>query len=367
MDISLSPELDVKAGLDSPRAERGDGVAALERVAVAWDALPTPLPMDQYIWSKACADAFGTGRRLAILTAGDGARPAAFAPLVQPAEGPPRLEMLGEAMLGEPGELAHEDPDALHELCRALARLSLPVRLARVPAGSPTIPAMQRAYRGRGVVIRRPVKSYPSIPLDPSWREPEQHLTPRRRSDLRRAQRRAQALGKVRFELHTPTPAEVMPLLEQAFAVEEASWKGRACTALSLDKARGRFFRRYAAAAAERGILRLCFLRIGTHAAAMQIAVEHARRFWLLKMGYDEALGRCSPGMLLLLESVRRAAEAGLEAYELLGTTAPWTRVWTQVERPCVEIRAYPSSARGVWQLASEGARFAVKQLRGAW
>lgn len=366
MDISLPSGLNEHAGPDLLGAERGAALGALDQVEAAWDALPTRSPMDQYIWSRACAEAFGTGRRLQIVTAGDEARPAAVAPLFVPEDAPARLEGLGVAVLGEPADLAHEDPRALDELCRALARRRLPVILARVPAGSPTVPAMQRAYRGRGAVICRPVKSYPSIPLDPSWREPERHLSPRRRSDLRRAQRRAEALGEVRFEVRSPSPAELTPLLEEAFSVEEASWKGRAGTALSLDEMRGRFFRRYAAAAAAKGILRLCFLRIGGRAAAMQIAIEHASRIWLLKIGYDEELGRCSPGVLLLLESVRHAAGSGLEGYEFLGGVAPWTKVWTQVERPCVAIHAYPLSTQGLWQLASAGARFAVKQLRGA-
>lgn len=366
MDISLSPGLDGRAGTDLLGAERGGALGALDRVAAAWDALPTRSPMDQYIWSRACAEAFGTGRRLEIVAAGDEARPSAVAPLFVPEGAPARLEVLGAAALGEPADLAHHDLGALDALCRALARLRLPVILPRVPAGSPTVPAMQRAYRGRGAVICRPAKSYPSIPLDPSWREPERHLSSRRRSDLRRAQRRAEALGEVRFEVRSPSPAELMPLLEEAFSVEEASWKGRAGTALSVDEARGRFFRRYTDAAAAKGILRVCFLRVGGRAAAMQIAIEHARRLWLLKIGYDEELGRCSPGTLLLLESVRHAAGSGLEAYELLGAAAPWTKAWTQAERHCVQVHAYPASAQGLWQLASAGARYAVKQLRRA-
>lgn len=366
MDISVSSGLNGHARPDFPGAERGGALGALDRVAAAWDALPTRSPMDQYIWSRACAEAFGTGRRLEIVAAGDEARPSAVAPLFVPEDAPARLEVLGAAALGEPADLAHDDPGALDELCRALARLRLPVLLTRVPASSPTVPAMQRAYRGRGAVICRPAKSYPSIPLDPSWREPERHLSSRRRSDLRRAQRRAEALGEVRFEVRSPSSAELMPLLEEAFSVEEASWKGRAGSALSVDEVRGRFFRCYAAAAAAKGVLRLCFLRIGGRAAAMQIAIEHASRLWLLKIGYDDALGRCSPGILLLLESVRRAAESGLAGYEFLDAAAPWTKFWTQVERPCVQIHAYPTSVQGLWQLASAGARHAVKQLRRA-
>jgi len=336
---------------------------AIDRLAGAWDSLPATNPMGQAIWAKSCAEAFGIGRRLDVVTVGPADRPRAVIPLFVPSEGPARLEVLGSSMLGEPADLVSADPQALADLCRALAGRKLPVFLGRVPADSPTIAALQRAYRGRGAVFTRPAKPYPTIPLDASWQDPDQHLTPRRRSDLRRARRRAEALGPLAVETHAPSPSELAPLLEEAFRVEEKSWKGRAQTAMAKDQVRGDFFRRYTDAAARQGILRLCFLRINGRAAAMQIAIEHANRYWLLKIGYDEELGRCSPGMLLLSESVRRAAERGLEGYEFLGNVAPWTRVWTQIERNCVAIRAYPASVHGLSQLAADGARYAARKL----
>ena len=351
---------------EAPAGAGGDALASLDRLGNAWDALPAWSPMDQAIWTSSCVRAFGTGQRLQIVSIGGEDRPSAVAPLFVPENGPPRLEVIGASLLGEPMDLACADAEARDSLCRALARQRLPVFLPRVPAGSPTLAAMQRAFRGRGTVLCRPARPFPSIRLDASWRDPEQHLSPRRRSDLRRARRRAEGLGEVAFEVLSPSPAELPSLLDEAFRVEEASWKGRSGTALRVDEARGRFFRLYAAAAARRGILRLCFLRIAGRAAAMQIGIEHAQRFWLLKIGYDEELGRCSPGMLLLAEAVRRAAEGGLEGYELLGTVAPWTQVWTQVERPCVFLRAYPASAEGLWQLASAGARYALRRVRKA-
>ena len=44
----------------------------------------------------------------------------------------------------------------------------------------------------------------------------------------------------------------------------------------------------------------------------MQVAVETGGRFWLLKVGYDERFARCSPGSLLLLETIRHAATTGV-------------------------------------------------------
>src|SRR3989441_12058103 len=98
-------------------------------------------------------------------------------------------------------------------------------------------------------------------------------------------------------------------------------------SALASDLSRGAFYRRYAAAASRTGVLRLCYLRIGERTAAVQFALEAEGRFWLLKIGYDPAFARCSPGPLLLWETVRYAAPRGVGPYEFLGGPEPWIRV----------------------------------------
>ena len=85
----------------------------------------------------------------------------------------------------------------------------------------------------------------------------------------------------------------------------------------------------------------------------MQIATEEAGRWWLLKIGFDPAWADCSPGTLLLSETVRYAARQRLKTYEFLGTVEPWTQIWTQNERRCVSVRVYPQSIRGAMSLGA--------------
>jgi CelD/BcsL family acetyltransferase involved in cellulose biosynthesis len=84
----------------------------------------------------------------------------------------------------------------------------------------------------------------------------------------------------------------------------------------------------------------------------MQFAVESAGSFWLLKIGYRQEFAQCSPGMLLIAETIRHAASRGLVSYEFLGNVDNWTRVWTLDEIQSVTIRAYPFRTRGVAALA---------------
>jgi CelD/BcsL family acetyltransferase involved in cellulose biosynthesis len=156
----------------------------------------------------------------------------------------------------------------------------------------------------------------------------------------------------------------VPALLEEAYRIEAGSWKGRDGTALQIDKRLGEFYRKYATAMAERGELRVCFLRIGGQPAAMQIAVITGNRFWLLKIGYSDDYAKCSPGILLMVETIRAAASAGLRSYEFLGAAETWIRNWTPLEHACVSFRAYPLTIGGIAALARDAAPAIGRCLR---
>jgi CelD/BcsL family acetyltransferase involved in cellulose biosynthesis len=124
------------------------------------------------------------------------------------------------------------------------------------------------------------------------------------------------------------------------------------------------FFSSYGARAAARGTFRVNIMRIGGQPVAMQIASQSDGGYWLFKIGYDEAYARCSPGMLMLLESIRRAAQGGLESYEFLGKSAEWTAFWTETERPNCSLRYYPKSVGGMAALARDGLELGWRRAR---
>jgi len=199
--------------------------------------------------------------------------------------------------------------------------------------------------------------------LDASWTQPEQKLSASRRSSFRRARRKAHSIGPIDYEVLSPRPHELPPLLAESFRVEAAGWKGRTGSALLSDPHRRQFYEKYATIASEKGILRLSFMRIGGEVAATQIAVESGGRFWLLKVGYDERFARCSPGHLLMVETLRYAAERGLRTFEFLGSAEPWTQVWTTDVRPCVSVWAYPNNFRGLAAFSWDAVRFGWERL----
>jgi CelD/BcsL family acetyltransferase involved in cellulose biosynthesis len=341
---------------------------ALERLQAGWSWLAARrgAPMQHFIWALAFAQTYAHAGRIRIIVAGHEATPAALAALVEPPGFGGALEALGVRYLFEPCDLLSTGADSLAELARALARQPRALAVPRIRADSPAVAALIAAYDGRGFVRVVPTDGYPYVDLDAGWKQPESKFDAGRRSDFRRARRRAEQLGRVSFETLAPQPAELPMLLREAFAVEAAGWKGERGSALSADTRRGEFFRRYAAAACGQGLLRLAFMRIDGRAVAMQIAAESANRLWLLKIGYDEAAARCSPGQQLMLHVIGEAARRELDSVEFLGQAEPWTQLWTRAVRPCVSLRAYPFTFRGMATLALDGFRFTKKNFRAA-
>lgn len=312
-------------------------------------------PIEGIDWATACAETSGEYEAVEVVAAWRGAELVAVAPLATTrTRGVRRRVMLGVDRHHEPMDLLAADAGAVTALAGALAAVREPVEFGRLPAGSPAVPALRAAFGRDWLVVTRSASPTPHVPLDASWQEPERHLGARRRSDYRRARRRAERLGSVSAEVLSPRPAELADMLDEAFAVEARSWKGEAGTAILQDPAEERFIRRYTGLAAARGALRLCFLRIDGRAVAMQIAMVEGDMLCLLKVGYDAEFAHCSPGVLLLRESLAHAAAAGLRTYRFLGKSEPWIAAWTPHEAETVSVNAYPRSRRGAGALTAD-------------
>ena len=340
----------------------------IDDIAPYWQALEDDMtsPIQQCLWSESCCATLPLDGKLQFVVAKTGSQTGAIAPLVRANGVLGRLEHLGVKVLREPTDLVFSDAAALKNLANALVKLGSPLFLDRISANSPTVSAIQEAYRGRGLVLIRPAKPYPRILLHEGWGKPESQLNSGRRSDLRRAARTAEKIGPLSYQILSPTPSQLAPILEEALEVEAANWKGSEGSAIARDNLRGPFYRHYAAAASAAGILRVCFLRVGSKAVAMQLALESGRGFWLLKTGYREEYARCSPGTLLIAETIRYAASRGLASFEFLGNADNWTRIWTSDEIQTVTIRAYPFQVRSVVALAVDAFQSVIRRFQAA-
>ena len=322
----------------------------LAALAPYWDVLDTFMhaPFGEHRWVLSCADTLTGDAQLFIPVVTEGRTPVAMAPLVLTRGCLCTMEQLGVELHGEPGDFNYRDEETLDGLVRELAEMRMPLVLVRTPAESPLVAALQRAYRGRGVVLLRPRPDCPFIDIEGTDDDVTERLPASLRRDLRRGARKAGKFGAISVETHAPSSEhELLPIYEEALKVEAAGWKGRSRSALQVNERVGRFYRAYASRACEQGILRILFLRLGPDTAATMIALETQQRLWILKIGYDERFAACSPGLLMMHEALRYAARHELRSFEFLGSDADWTRRWTSQGRQTCAVYVYPHSVHG--------------------
>ncbi len=322
-----------------------DDPADLASIANGWNTLVESFqtPLLRHEWFSSCAHVFYRPGQLRIIGNYVNGGLTAVAPLVSVKHhGSERLELLGESFLFEPTGFIYQDEAALHELLDAVARTGKPLSLGRLRADAPEVKALQQA--GRGKTFFTPAMGSPFIPINTTWEEFETNMSSDYRNELRRKKKLLDKQGKITFEIIPlpPHPETLHHYLEEFMRVEAAGWKGKERTALLFDERRKCFFYTYGKAAARRGIMRICILRVDDTAIAAALAVEDYNRFWLLKVGYDEQWIRYAPGILLMHETIRYAFAQGLDAYEFLGDEAPWIRRWTKQVHAYVRARVYP-------------------------
>jgi CelD/BcsL family acetyltransferase involved in cellulose biosynthesis len=337
-------------------------VAAVEALAREWSSFTQSSlqPMLGHDWNLAALCAGHQPPRVVVVRRGQ--RPVAIAPLVL--AGGARLEIAGARAAYEPTGFLYLDAAALAELCGAIVNLGFPVELRRLPVGSAEVRLFVAAAAGRGMLMTHGAAPAPFVTIDRPWETFENGLSSRRRQDYRRARRQLERAGTVTFDVSSPTPDNVAGALAEAMRVEAASWKGREGSSLSTHRELGPFFADLARRLAARGTLRIASLRVDGKCIATQICVEDADRWWVLKIGYDEAWADYSPGVQLMWDVVRHSFTRQLASVELLGTAESWLDTWSTHERAYCTLAYYPWTPRGVCALGADVAAAAWRRLR---
>lgn len=351
--ISASPEEAAFTAVSLPLHE----LCADRALLKSWKRLEeaASLPTQGHAFASGLAETLLAGTRVDAICVKDPQGLVAVAPFCGKAGFFARWRLVGPQEVWEPAAPLFRDSQAARLLAEAILREPRPLQMDRLPAKSPLIAELRSTIRGKGLMWIRPATPTPTIALDARWKDPASQFNSGRRSDFRRAARKASELGEVTFEMLSPHPRDFDELFDEAIAVEVQSWKRDAGTALAVNRLQQAFFRDFFRSACERGEFRVAFMRIGGKAVAMQMAVENLGRYWLFKIGFDEAYGRCSPGALLMLHTISWAANRDLRSYELLGYSETWIAdLWTREQHEYVRLRLYPFTTRGMVALAAD-------------
>ncbi|WP_051231296.1 GNAT family N-acetyltransferase [Kaistia adipata] len=125
-------------------------------------------------------------------------------------------------------------------------------------------------------------------------------MTAKKRKELARQRRRLGEMGALTIE-HV-TAADALPgALADFFALEASGWKGRRGTALALRPAEKAFAEAAVAEAGARGDVAIHAIRLDGKAIAMLVSFRSGDTAVTWKIAYDEALGRYSPGVHVML------------------------------------------------------------------
>jgi CelD/BcsL family acetyltransferase involved in cellulose biosynthesis len=115
--------------------------------------------------------------------------------------------------------------------------------------------------------------------------------------------------------------------------IEAAAWKGEQGTAIISDPAVAEFYVRLAEREADLQHVRLTFLRVGDKRIAFNYLLQHGKKLYGVKIGYDPAYHMYSPGNMLLNLVLQQACAEGIEEYDFLGADEQWKFEWTSKTR----------------------------------
>jgi CelD/BcsL family acetyltransferase involved in cellulose biosynthesis len=206
---------------------------------------------------------------------------------------------------------------------------------------------LEAARTAKYLVLSRPLERSPYIEIDGDWEAYERRRGRKLVGELRRRRRRLEEQGRLEFEV-TDGRKGLDALLDEGFRVEAAGWKGARGSAIASQPSTRRFYAAIARWGAERGVLRLAFLRLDSRAFAFDFAFEEDGVHYLLKTGFDPEFGRYAPGMLLRHQMLSRAFSSGVRRYEFLGADESWKLEWADVARERLALQAFARSPRGL-------------------
>jgi len=336
-------------------------VAADSRLETEWDELAVltgAAPFSRPAWVRAWAAAFGRETRVATVR-----RAGALAAALPVVVGRRSITTAADWHFPEM-EAVWSDAEALDELSLALVTGRRRATVDFVPAGSATAAAFVEALGLSGFRLRaRPRLVSPFIDFGDGWEAFVDSLSTKKWRELRRRRRRLEEEGEVEFDT-SDGQADLDRLLSEGFAVEDSGWKADQGTAIASDRGVERFYREVACWAANEGMARVSFLRVGGKAIAFDLSFVDGGSEWLLKTGFNRAWARYSPGTLLRAEALRTAFDDKVQRYEFAGAAEPWKLEWTSATREILVLDGFAPGVMGAVALQASRVSRRLRALR---
>ena len=192
------------------------------------------------------------------------------------------------------------------------------LELRSVPEESPTLQYAAREAERAGLSVESHEEDKaPFTDLPASWEEFVSSLSKKRRHELRRKMRRAEAAGQMSQDVFT-SPQEVGGMMPEFARLLRSSSEDKA---RFLTPERQRFFEDAAVELAGRGHIRLSFLELNGVKVASNIVIDYRDAYLLYNSGYDPEYSDLSVGLVNKALTIKEGIEAGKRRFDFLRGT----------------------------------------------
>lgn len=149
------------------------------------------------------------------------------------------------------------------------------------------------------------------VPVVGTWESYRETLSRSHRRKIERLDRQLQRAGELRFRwVPLGTEADVEPLLQRGFEVEDRCWKGAEGTSVLRTPRIRDYYVRQARQLAAWEQAEACFLEIEDRAIAFEYGWSAKGVHHAFKIGYDEAFAHFSPGQQLFYHLLKHLHDA---------------------------------------------------------
>jgi CelD/BcsL family acetyltransferase involved in cellulose biosynthesis len=194
----------------------------------------------------------------------------------------------------------------------------------------------------------------PVIRLTPTWEAFAAKLGKNLRQNVGRRQRQLEKAFAA--ELCTADAASLPSAMEALFRLHNARWRRRGALGAFSGARLQAFHHEVARRFLERGWLRLHLLRAGGEVRAAFYCFQLGRRVYYYLSGFDAALGKYSPGNVLMAHALRRAIADGADEFDLLRGDETYKYTWQAEDRVTLRLVLGHGGVRS--RLARLGHRF---------
>lgn len=320
------------------------------RLAEEWDSLADRAgapPWARPGWVEAWWNAFRSGD-LYALTTSSGDRLTGVLPVARRGR---RYEAVVNWHSPEAPFVAEDEQAAAELAAKLFACRPRSAMLRHVPDAA-LEPVRAAALEARYRLLERVGERSPYVEIRGSFEDYLGTLDRHHVKETLRRRRRLEGEGTVEFTVEDGRE-RLDELLAEGWPVEASGWKRESGTAIDSQPETLAFYTQVAHWAAERGILRLAFLRLDGRAIAFELALEAGGVYAILKGGFDVELRKFGPGGLITHDQLQRAFELGLRRYEFLGTAEPYKTVWTPAVHERRVLHAFAPSPLGLAECAA--------------